>query len=182
MDEQYKQHGAFSWCELLTTDVKAAKTFYTKLFGWDTEEMTMPGMTYTVVKAGGKGIGGIMAVPQKGMPPMWGAYVTVDDVDATAKTAETTRREAVDAAHGHPEGRTVLRHPGPPGGRHQRHHLQNVTARTRTPKALRKPTTAANTYLLPLFQDVEFLVKCNQRRYSKQGHRRSAIVIDSCMR
>ncbi len=26
MDEQYKQHGAFSWCELLTTDVKAAKT------------------------------------------------------------------------------------------------------------------------------------------------------------
>jgi predicted enzyme related to lactoylglutathione lyase len=88
MDEQYKQHGALSWCELLTTDVKAAKTFYTQLFGWDTEEMSMPGMTYTIVKAGGKGIGGIMAVPQKGMPPMWGTYVTVNDVDATAKTAE----------------------------------------------------------------------------------------------
>jgi len=24
----------------------------------------------------------------QGMPPMWGAYVTVDDVDATARTAE----------------------------------------------------------------------------------------------
>ena len=49
MDEQYKQHGAFSWSELLTTDVKAAKTFYTQLFGWDTEEMSMPGTNFTVV-------------------------------------------------------------------------------------------------------------------------------------
>ena len=75
----------------MTTDVAAAKVFYTKLFGWDSEAMSMPGMTYTVVKAGGKGIGGIMAMPKdapKGMPPMWGAYVTVDDVDQTAKTAE----------------------------------------------------------------------------------------------
>ena len=41
MNEPFKQHGAFSWCELITSDVEAAKTFYTKLFGWDTEEMTM---------------------------------------------------------------------------------------------------------------------------------------------
>jgi predicted enzyme related to lactoylglutathione lyase len=90
MDEQFKQHGAFSWCELMTTDADAAKAFYTKLFGWDTEDMSMPGMTYTVVKAGGKGIGGIMTIPKEaqGMPPKWGPYVTVDDVDQTARTAE----------------------------------------------------------------------------------------------
>jgi predicted enzyme related to lactoylglutathione lyase len=90
MDEQFKQHGAFSWCELLTTDVDAAKIFYARLFGWKTEDMTMPGMTYTVVKAGNKEVGGIMAVPinVRGMPPMWSAYVTVDDVDLTAKAAE----------------------------------------------------------------------------------------------
>lgn len=89
MDEQFKQNGAFSWCELMTTDVEKAKAFYTRLFGWGTEDMPMPGMSYTVVKAGGKGIGGIMAMPKdaQGMPPMWGAYVTVDDVDATARTA-----------------------------------------------------------------------------------------------
>jgi uncharacterized protein len=46
----------------------------------------MPGMTYTVVKVDGKGIGGIMSLPQQGMPPQWGSYVTVDDVDATART------------------------------------------------------------------------------------------------
>ncbi len=91
MDEQFKLHGAFSWCDLMTPDVGAAKAFYTKLFGWDTEEMTTGGMAYTVVKAGGKGIGGITDMPKdtpKGTPPMWGIYVTVDDVDATAQTAK----------------------------------------------------------------------------------------------
>jgi len=89
MNEPFKQHGAFSWCELMTSDVEAAKTFYSKLFGWDTEDMSMPGMTYTVVKTGGNGIGGIMTMPKEaqGIPPAWGTYVTVDDVDATAKTA-----------------------------------------------------------------------------------------------
>jgi predicted enzyme related to lactoylglutathione lyase len=88
MDEQFRKHGAFSWCELMTSNPSAARDFYTKLFGWTTEEMnTMPGMTYTVVKVGGNGIGGIMPLPQQGMPPQWGCYVTVDDVDATARTA-----------------------------------------------------------------------------------------------
>ena len=46
MEEPFKTHGAFSWFELLTTDAKAPKDFYTKLFGWTTEEMNnMPGMT-----------------------------------------------------------------------------------------------------------------------------------------
>ncbi len=61
------------------------------LDGYRIEKLgTMPGMTYTVVKAGNKEVGGIMAVPKEaqGMPPMWGAYVTVDDVELTAKTAE----------------------------------------------------------------------------------------------
>lgn len=90
MTEPMKQHGAFSWHELVTTDVEAAKNFYMKLFGWTTEEVAMGGMNYVVVKAGGEDAGGIMAMPPqaKGAPPHWGIYVTVDDVDATAKLAE----------------------------------------------------------------------------------------------
>jgi len=90
MDEQYKYHGAFSWCELMTTDVEAAKTFYTKLFGWETRDLPMEGMTYTMVKAGDKDVGGMMMIPKEaeGMPPKWGTYVTVDNVDEVAKTAE----------------------------------------------------------------------------------------------
>ena len=90
MDEQHMQHGAFSWNELLTTDVEAAKDFYTKLFGWTTQDMPMEGMTYTVVGAGGKDVGGIMKIPAEaeGMPPAWGCYVTVDDIDTTVRTAK----------------------------------------------------------------------------------------------
>jgi predicted enzyme related to lactoylglutathione lyase len=90
MDERFTRNGIFSWCELITTDVAAAKDFYTKLFGWNTEEMSTPEMSYTVIKAGDKEIGGIMAVPKEaqGMPAMWGAYITVTDVDITARIAE----------------------------------------------------------------------------------------------
>jgi predicted enzyme related to lactoylglutathione lyase len=89
MDNKYKLHGAFSWCELLTTDVPEAKRFYSKLFGWTLEPAPMPGMEYTLVKYGGEQMGGIMSMLPgcEGMPPSWGAYVTVADVDATAKLA-----------------------------------------------------------------------------------------------
>jgi len=92
MNDPFQQHGAFSWCELMTTDVDAAKRFYSNLFGWTLEDMNMTGqMTYTVVKAGGQGIGGIMKTPPQAgnMPPCWGTYVTVDDVDAIAQKAVT---------------------------------------------------------------------------------------------
>jgi hypothetical protein len=88
MDDRFKKHGAFSWCELITTNVEEAKVFYTRLFGWDLTAMHM-GTDYTLVKADDEKIGGIMAIPPeaKGMPPSWGAYVTVDDVDAVAEDA-----------------------------------------------------------------------------------------------
>ena len=85
------KHGVFSWCELMTTDVDAAKKFYTQLLGWTTADLSvMEGMKYTVIKAGDLEIGGMMPVPPQnaGMPPHWGTYITVDDVDATARRAE----------------------------------------------------------------------------------------------
>lgn len=90
MNHPYKQHGAFSWCELMTSDVEAAKHFYGSLFGWELEQADVTCMPYTLIKAGGTPIGGIMATPPQaeGVPPHWGSYVTVDDVDATAKLAE----------------------------------------------------------------------------------------------
>ena len=77
-------HGAFSWTELTTSDTKAARTFYGKLLGWQFQDMDMGNGTYTVINVAGQGVGGITAVPPnaKGMPPAWGGYVTVDDVDA----------------------------------------------------------------------------------------------------
>lgn len=85
--DAYKTHGAFSWNELMTTDPDAALRFYGALFGWTTEAMAMPQGTYHVVKTNGTAVGGVMAMPKEAgaMPPCWGSYVTVDDVDATAR-------------------------------------------------------------------------------------------------
>jgi len=79
--------GAVSWTELSTPDPAAAQAFYGALFGWRFEPMAMPDGQYHVIKLGAEdAIGGIMATPPeaKGMPPMWGSYVTVADCDATA--------------------------------------------------------------------------------------------------
>lgn len=70
------------WNELQTTDAKAAKDFYTKLFGWKTEPFG-EGMDYTILLSEGKGFGGIMQVPKPGMPAMWLGYIVVKNVDAT---------------------------------------------------------------------------------------------------
>lgn len=79
-----KTHGAFSWNELMTNDVAGAKAFYQSLLGWELSDMDTNFGTYTMAKAGDTEVAGIMATPKEaeGMPPMWGAYVTVDDVDA----------------------------------------------------------------------------------------------------
>lgn len=88
--EPMKQHGAFSWNELMTTDVAGAKTFYGELLGWTLQDTTNPNMDYIIITAGESQIGGIMDVPEQaaGMPPAWGAYVTVDDVDALLPRVE----------------------------------------------------------------------------------------------
>lgn len=90
MDSRFKQSGAFSWCELMTTDVAAAKTFYGELLGWELEDMPMPDGNYTVIKAGGEAMAGMMAMPPpaQDQPPHWGVYVTVPDVDATVAQAQ----------------------------------------------------------------------------------------------
>lgn len=80
----YKTPGAFSWSELVTTDPAAAAGFYEGLFGWTVKEMGAEMGGYRVVSVGAQGIGGIMACPEgQPMPPHWGCYVTVADVDQT---------------------------------------------------------------------------------------------------
>jgi uncharacterized protein len=90
MDDPESKHGRFSWNELLTTDPEGAKSFYAQLFGWTSQDWPMSDFNYSIVKAGDLDVGGIMQIPShaKGVPPTWGAYVTVNDVDATAAEAE----------------------------------------------------------------------------------------------
>ena len=89
--DTYKTHGAFSWSELMTTDPEAASAFYGELLGWTVNEMDMgPAGKYRVAKVGDTSVGGLQEIPAEAgkMPPMWGVYMTVDNVDQTVEKCQ----------------------------------------------------------------------------------------------
>jgi uncharacterized protein len=81
-----RTYGHFAWYELMTTDVQAAKAFYTKVMGWSAQDASGPGRPYVLFTAGRAVIGGLMGLPDSaqatGGKPYWVGYVAVKDVDA----------------------------------------------------------------------------------------------------
>src|ERR1700730_11669076 len=108
----------FCWFELATSDPAAAKKFYAGLFGWTANDNPMgPDAVYTMFQHCGKNVGAAYALMpdqvKEGVPPHWGTYVAVANVDeaiAKAKTlAGTVLAGPMDrAAHGR---MAVLRDP-----------------------------------------------------------------------
>jgi predicted enzyme related to lactoylglutathione lyase len=89
-----KKPGDFCWTDIGTTDVAAAKKFYTTLFGWTVKDFPMgPGdEKYSMFRVRGKDVCGLypMFEEQEKMqaPPSWLPYVLVKSADATAKKAK----------------------------------------------------------------------------------------------
>ncbi len=77
---------SFFLYDVMTTDPKAAETFYRAVVGWDTQDAGAGG--YTLFTVGGRGVAGLMAIPedarQAGVPPCWMGYIQVEDVDDMA--------------------------------------------------------------------------------------------------
>jgi predicted enzyme related to lactoylglutathione lyase len=82
--------GTFCWSELWTADPAKAKTFYTSLFGWNTEIMkSLMGGDYTIFKTGEIGVGGMLEIPKdQPIPPHWLPYFAVADCDASVEKAK----------------------------------------------------------------------------------------------
>jgi len=82
---------SFVHVELNTADPAKAKTFYSKLFQWQLEDVpnpAVPDSSYTMIKVGTGTGGGIMKqVP--GGPSGWLAYVEVDDIQAATAKAKS---------------------------------------------------------------------------------------------
>jgi predicted enzyme related to lactoylglutathione lyase len=75
------------WTELSTTDIAAARDFYTKLFGWQVHSQPMGGMDYLswICEGGPTGGGYQMSGEQrKSEEPRWTVYFSVPDCDAIA--------------------------------------------------------------------------------------------------
>src|SRR5688572_10732301 len=86
--------GTFSWPELATTDQDGAKKFYGALFGWTSKDFPMgpDAGVYTIFEKNGKDASALLTLnPEQirmGLPPNWGAYITVADADAASEKAK----------------------------------------------------------------------------------------------
>jgi uncharacterized protein len=80
-------HGKFVWYELMTTDTKAAETFYRSVVGWGAKDAGIPNHAYTLFTIGEIPSAGMMEMPPgaAGGRPGWIGYVAVDDVDTRTK-------------------------------------------------------------------------------------------------
>src|SRR5205823_14635113 len=84
--------GTFCWPELATSDQEGAKRFYTSLFGWTFTDHEMgPSGLYAMFEKDGKEVGAVYTInaeqKKAGVPPNWGSYVAVENVDDAAKRA-----------------------------------------------------------------------------------------------
>jgi uncharacterized protein len=81
----------FSWDELWTTDLDAAKRFYGDVVGWRANDMNMGDMgTYVLFGIGETDYAGAMQMePDMQVPPNWLTYLETDDIDAALQKAES---------------------------------------------------------------------------------------------
>src|SRR5436190_9351627 len=71
------------WYELMTTDMKAAESFYKTVVGWTTEPFKEAKQPYTALnRSGNVGVGGIMNRPAEvKAPPFWAMYIAVPKLE-----------------------------------------------------------------------------------------------------
>jgi len=111
--------GHMSWFELMTGDVDAAFDFYAKLFGWvktDAMDMGEHGIYQMFGPAPGETIGGMMKLHGEQMPPCWGYYARVPDLDAALETVKAAGGTVLNGPMEVPGGDRVAQALDPQGG------------------------------------------------------------------
>ncbi|HET9781516.1 MAG TPA: VOC family protein [Candidatus Dormibacteraeota bacterium] len=77
------------WIDLSSTDPKAARDYYSKLFGWKAEPEKDPAAGgYAIARLDGKDVAGIGGTQDPNGPSAWMVYIGTRDANATAKKIE----------------------------------------------------------------------------------------------
>ena len=80
-----KNVGKFVWYDVMTSDTKAAESFYRSAIGWDAKDSGKTDRSYTLFSVGPTMVGGLMPIPEEaramGTRPCWTGYIAVDDVE-----------------------------------------------------------------------------------------------------
>jgi predicted enzyme related to lactoylglutathione lyase len=91
------QVGKFVWFDLLTEDPGAARAFYQGLFDWTVDNSDGPAGYFTI-RHDGVAIGGIAKIENEidASEAIWLGSLSVEDVDAAAKTTAARGGEVID--------------------------------------------------------------------------------------
>lgn len=81
------RNGVPSWADVAVTDVDGCVQFYTDLFGWEPEDQGEESNRYHMFRIGGRSVAGLGPKMADVAMPIWSAYVSVDDLDATLESA-----------------------------------------------------------------------------------------------
>ena len=88
-DKAKKEIGSITWTDLTVTNAKEVKDFYSKVVGWKVAPFDMGGYNDFNMNSpeSGKTMAGICHSQgtNAGLPPQWLIYITVEDVDSSAK-------------------------------------------------------------------------------------------------
>jgi uncharacterized protein len=77
------------WVDLSSTDSKASRDYYSKLFGWKVDPSEDPNAGgYALAKLDGKDVAGIGPAQSPEGPSAWMVYIGTRDADAIAKQVE----------------------------------------------------------------------------------------------
>ena len=110
--ELVNQPVGFSWNELATRDLNAAKEFYPKVFGWGIHSNPMPeGGEYVEWQVNGRSVAGGMSMGPMypaNVPPHWLVYFAVANTDNTIKRAQELGGNVLNPATDIPQGRMAV--------------------------------------------------------------------------
>ena len=117
--------GDVSWHELHTTDAAAALDYYTGLYGWQKKsEMDMGPMGKYYIFGRQWDLGGMMnKMPEmKDVPPHWGLYFRVPDVNAGADRVKANGGQVLNGPMEVPGGSWIVNCMDPQGAAFSLHH------------------------------------------------------------
>jgi uncharacterized protein len=110
--------GKFVWFELVSRDARPAQAFYREVLNWKVEPFPMGDAAYEMILAGDTldtMVGGYASPKNDREPSRWLSYVSVDDVDATAKAAAANGGTVIEAPFDAPEVGRIARIADPQG-------------------------------------------------------------------
>jgi len=118
MSDRKPLPGKFVWFELVSADAKKAQPFYGEVLGWKVMPFPMGNFTYEMIATGDTPdtmIGGYAPPRKDRQPSHWISYVSVEDVDATAKAAIMNGGRVIEAPADIPGVGRTARIAGPDG-------------------------------------------------------------------